>query len=90
MVSHPQPNPQTFCLEMAGADFLLERGYARKTAPAYVQACCVLRGVTATNVGIGLYLDNFHGTDEEKVPTPSCKKWKLTRRIRRERRFTQK
>ena len=47
----------------------LERGYVRKTAPAYVQACCVLRGVTATNVGIGLYLDNFNGTDEEKVST---------------------
>jgi hypothetical protein len=47
----------------------LERGFVRKTAPAYVQACCVLRGVTATNVGIGLYLDNFNGTDEEKVPS---------------------
>src|SRR5277367_6820738 len=42
-------------------------GYVRKTAPAYVQACCVLRGVTATNVGIGLYLENFSGTEEEKV-----------------------
>ena len=49
----------------------VEMGFARKTAPAYVQACCVLRGVTATNVGIGLYLDNFAGTEEEKVtPRP--------------------
>jgi hypothetical protein len=46
---------------------ILERGYCRKTAPAYVQACCVLRGVTATNVGIGLYLENFSGSDDEKV-----------------------
>jgi hypothetical protein len=47
-----------------------ERGFCRKTAPAYVQACCVLRGVTATNVGIALYLENFNGTEEEKVPLP--------------------
>jgi hypothetical protein len=45
-----------------------EHGFCRKTAPAYVQACCVLRGVTATNVGIGVYLDNFSGTEDEKVP----------------------
>lgn len=44
-----------------------ERGFCRKTAPAYVQACCVLRGVSATNVGIGMYLDQFPGTEEEKV-----------------------
>jgi len=52
-------------IEMS-VDFL-ERGYCRKTSPAYVQACCVLRGVAATNVGIGLYLDNFTGPEEEKV-----------------------
>jgi hypothetical protein len=46
---------------------IVERGYCRKTAPAYVQACCVLRGVTATNVGVGMYLDHFEGTEEEKV-----------------------
>jgi hypothetical protein len=44
-----------------------EHGFCRKTSPAYVQACCVLRGVTATNVGIGVYLDNFSGTEDEKV-----------------------
>jgi hypothetical protein len=48
----------------------VERGFVRKTAPAYVQACCVLRGVTATNVGIGMYLDNFTGTEEEKATPP--------------------
>ena len=45
----------------------LERGYCKKTSPAYVRACCVLRGVTATNIGVGLCLDNFTGGDEDKV-----------------------
>ena len=49
-----------------------ERGFCRKTAPAYVQACCVLRGVSATNVGIGMYLENFTGTEEEKVVNWGC------------------
>lgn len=44
-----------------------EKGFCRKTAPAYVRACCVLRGVSATNVGIGMYLEHFEGTEEEKV-----------------------
>jgi len=44
-----------------------ERGFCRKTSPAYVKACCVLRGVSATNVGIGMYLEQFTGTEEEKV-----------------------
>ena len=50
----------------------LERGYCKKTSPAYIQACCVLRGVTATNVGIGLYLENFNGTEDEKVFSLLC------------------
>jgi hypothetical protein len=53
-------------------ELTLERGYCRKTAPAYVQACCVLRGVTATNVGVGMYLDHFEGTEEEKVYPLTC------------------
>jgi hypothetical protein len=46
---------------------IVERGFCRKTAPAYVQACCVLRGVTATNVGVGMYLDHFDGSEDDKV-----------------------
>ena len=48
----------------------LERGFCKKTSPAYVHACCALRGVTATNIGISMYLDNFDGPEEEKVGKP--------------------
>ena len=44
-----------------------ERGCCKRTSPAYIQACCVFRGVSASNVGIGMYLDRFSGTDDEKV-----------------------
>ena len=43
------------------------RGFCRKTAPAYVQACCVFRGISATNVGVAMYLDHFDGSEVEKV-----------------------
>jgi hypothetical protein len=44
-----------------------ERGCCKRASPAYIQACCVFRGVSASHVGTGLYLDRFTGTDEERV-----------------------
>jgi hypothetical protein len=44
-----------------------ERGCCRRVSPAYIQACCVFRGVSASHVGTGLFLDRFSGTDEERV-----------------------
>jgi Exportin-5 family len=49
-----------------------ERGLCKKTSPAYVQACCIFRGVAAINVGIGWYLDNFSGTAEERNAVKSA------------------
>jgi len=46
---------------------MVERGFTRKTSPAYVQACCVFRAVSAANVGVAMYLECFPGTEEERV-----------------------
>lgn len=47
----------------------VERGFSKRTSPTYINACCTFRGVTATNVGISIFLENFDGSEEEKVHT---------------------